>query len=294
MMHENEVATDADQVRRLVAAQFPEWAGLEVTAMPIGGTDHALYRIGDELVARLPRIEWALDQADSDRRWLPRLAPHLPVPIPVPIATGQPAEGFPWEWSVVPWLPGDNPTPANADLDGLAHDLAEFVVAMHAIDPTGGPLKTGTTRGVPLQDRDDLTRQAIDELGDRIDSKRITEAWGHALTAAPWTKDPVWIHGDLLAGNLLVTDRRLSAVIDFGGLGLGDPAPDLVPAWNLLDGDAREIFRKASGYDDDTWRRGWGWSLSTSLVALPYYWDTAPDIAAKSRQTIATLLSEKS
>jgi len=294
MMHKNEVKTDAEQVRRLVAQQFPEWAGLEVTPMPIGGTDHALYRIGDELVARLPRIDWALDQAESDRRWLPRLAPHLPVPIPVPVATGHPGEGFPWEWSVVPWLDGENPTAANTDLTALAEDLAAFISAMHAVDPTGGPLKTGTTRGVPLADRDELTRTAIAELGDRIDTERVTAAWDRALEATPWAADPVWIHGDLLAGNLLVEGGRLSAVIDFGGLGLGDPAPDLVPAWDLLDTESRAVFRKASGYDDDSWERGRGWSLSTALVALPYYWDTAPDIAARGRKTIAVLLDDES
>ncbi len=294
MIHDGEICTEVAQVRRLVARQFPDWAARPITALPSTGTDHALYRIGTDLLARLPRIDWAVGQVDTDRRWLPLLAPHLPLPVPVPVAVGCPGEGFPWPWTVVPWLAGDTPTPANLDLVEAAAELAGFVRALHAVDPVGGDVKTGTARGTPIAARDEITRAAIAELGDRVDGVRVTVAWEQARTAPPWTGAPVWVHGDLQAGNLLATRRRLSAVIDFGGLGLGDPAVDLLPAWNLFDERSRRRYRSALGYDRDTWQRGRGWALSTALIALPYYWDRNPAFAAQSRRTISTVLAAES
>jgi aminoglycoside phosphotransferase (APT) family kinase protein len=291
-MHKNEITTTPGQVRKLLAQQFPHWSGLPITQLPISGTDHTLFRLGTELVARMPRIDWAADQAESDSRWLPVLAPHLPLLIPVPVAVGEPGEGFPWRWTVVPWMTGEDPTRENTDLERAAVDLAQFVLAMRRIETVGGPVKTGMTRGVPLAARDALTREAIAELGDRIDTRRVTAAWDAALAADVWTEAPVWIHGDLQPGNLLVHERRLSAVIDFGGLGLGDPAADLQPAWNLFDARSRVTFRKALGCDDAMWLRGSGWALSTALVALPYYWDTVPAFVSGSQARIAEVISE--
>lgn len=291
-MHENEVTTDVEQVRRLVAAQFPQWAGLPVTAVPPSGTDHALYRIGDELVARLPRIDWALGQVETDRSWLPVLAPLLPLAVPAPVGLGAPGEGYPWAWSMVPWLPGENPSGDNVDLDDAATDLAGFLLTLQAIDTAGGPRKDGQDRGVPLANRDELTRTAIQELGSRVDSAKVTAVWEQALAADVWQGEPPWIHGDLLPGNLLVHDRRLSAVIDFGALGLGDPAADVVPAWTLFDRGSRRTFRKALGCDEDTWQRGRGWALSTALVSLPYYWHTAPHIVAENQRRIEAVIED--
>jgi aminoglycoside phosphotransferase (APT) family kinase protein len=291
-MHAGEIKIDAAQVRRLVARQFPQWAGQPVTPVPVSGTDHSLYRIGSDLVGRFPRMDWALDQVESDRRWLPLLAPHLPVPVPVPVAVGEPGEGFPWPWSVVPWLIGENPTADNVDLDLAAISLAAFIAAMHGVDTAGGPVKVGSTRGAPLAGRDRATRAAIEELGDRVDVPRVTEVWEQALSASAWTRPPVWIHGDLQGGNLLVHQRRLSAVIDFGGIGVGDPAVDLLPAWNIFGKRSRSIFREALSCDDDTWQRGRGWALSTALIALPYYWDTFPAIIAESHGKIAAVLDD--
>src|SRR6476620_5771113 len=160
MMHEDEVSTSADQVRRLLAAQFPQWAELPITPMPLAGTDHALYRLGDDLVARMPRIHWAVEQVETDSRWRPRLAPHLPLPVPVPVAVGEPGEGYPWPWLVVPWLPGETPYSndvQNVDPEALAVDLGRFVKALQAVDLGEGPVKTGTARGVPLAQRDEAT-----------------------------------------------------------------------------------------------------------------------------------------
>lgn len=291
-MHDHEVHSDADQVADLVHQQFPQWAGLAVTRLPEVGTDHTLHRLGDDLVARLPRIDWALDQTESDATWLPVLAPYLPLPIPVPVALGQPGEGYPWPWSVVPWLPGETPNGTNMDQEQAAVDLADFVTALHAVDTAGGPVSTGLARGVPLTARDESTRAAIAELGPRIDVRRVEDAWERALAAGAWTAPGVWIHGDLQAGNLLVQRRRLCAVIDFGGLGVGDPAPDLAPAWSLFDAPARETYRRELGYDDDTWERGRGWALTIALIALPYYWDTAPAMVARSQLTISAVLGD--
>ncbi len=292
MMHEGEVRVEIDQVRRLVAAQFPQWAGMPLRELPASGTDHALYRIGDDLLGRFPRIDWALGQSESDRTWLPVLAPHLPLPIPAPVATGEPAEGYPWAWSVVPWLPGQNPDGENLDLVSAVADLAEFLLALQSVDATGGPVKTGVDRGVHLAARDELTRRAIAELGDRVDTRAVTAVWDEALAAYEWGGPPLWLHGDLLPGNVLVEDRRLSAVIDFGALGVGDPAADVVPAWTILDRSTRRDFREALGCDEDTWQRGRGWALSTALVSLPYYWDTAPHIVAENERRIAAVLED--
>jgi aminoglycoside phosphotransferase (APT) family kinase protein len=193
---------------------------------------------------------------------------------------------------VVPWLPGENPSDENIDLEAAAIDLAAFLLALQAIDTEGGPVKSGLDRGVPLASRDELTRAAISELGDRVDTARVTSVWKEALAAYAWPGQPLWIHGDLLPGNVLVHARRLSAVIDFGALGLGDPAADVVPAWTLFDRQSRRVFREALGCDEDAWQRGRGWALSTALVSLPYYWDTAPHIVAENERRIAAVLED--
>jgi aminoglycoside phosphotransferase (APT) family kinase protein len=296
MMHEGEVATDVAQVRRLLKAQFPQWADLRVEALPPLGTDHWLYRLGDDLLVRLPRIDWAVDQVDRDRHWLPHVAPHLPVPVPSPVAVGEPGEGYPWPWTVVPWIPGETPRAEEADDIRhlrLAADLGGFVRALHAVEPAGGPVKSGFARGGPLAGRrDEQTMAAIAELGDRIDADRVTAVWERLRDVPAWDGPPVWIHGDLQSGNLIVGDGRLAGVIDFGGLGRGDPAVDLMPGWNLFGVRARQAFREACGYDEDTWLRGMGWALSTGLIGLPYYWNTVPAFVAESQRKIAAVLAD--
>jgi aminoglycoside phosphotransferase (APT) family kinase protein len=292
-MHEGEVTTDVDQVRRLVAHQFPQWADLPVSPVAESGTDHALYRLGDDLVARLPIIDWAVDQSGSDQRWLPFLAPRLPLTIPVPLAVGQPGGGFPWPWSVVPWIAGETPNGHNLDLGSAAPVLAEFVQALHGIDPAGAPVKSGTQRGVPLANLDSGIRSLVEELREEIDVAAVTRAWEEAVAAPPWDGPLVWLHGDLQPGNVIVQGRRLAAVIDFGGLGLGDPAPDLAPAWNMFDHRTRTIFRETVGYDDATWARGKGWVLAPALQGLRYYRSSRPDLVAAARERIDAVLSDQ-
>jgi aminoglycoside phosphotransferase (APT) family kinase protein len=273
-----EIAIGVAQVRRLVADQFPQWAGLPVVAQPLGGTDNALFRLGDDLVARLPRAPWAVDQVHTDATWLRRLAPYLPVPVPVPVAVGEPGAGYPWPWTVVAWLPGRNPQ-RGMDLVGVAVDLAGFVTAMVAADPLDGPVKEGISRGVPLAARDELTRRSIAALAGRVEQRAATAAWDEAMGVDEWPGPPVWIHGDLLAGNLLVQGGRLGAVIDFGALGRGDPAIELLPCWSLFDARARAAYLEALGFDEATWVRGWAWPLSISLYALADLWDTLSERA---------------
>lgn len=291
-MHENEIEVDAALARELVRDQFPGWADLPVTRVTEFGTDHALYRLGDELLARLPIIDWAVDQVASDERWMPVLGPHLPLAIPQPVAVGTPGHGYPYPWLVVGWLPGRTPTSEMLAQDGAAEDLAGFVRALHAVDTIGGPVKSGTMRGVPLAARDAITREAITEAGDRIDGAAALDVWQGALAAEPWPGPPVWIHGDLLSGNLLALDGRLTAVIDFGGLGIGDPAADVAPAWSVFAARGRERYRSALGYDAETWCRGRGWALTTAVVGLDYYWETVPAFSRRSLRTIDEVLGD--
>jgi aminoglycoside phosphotransferase (APT) family kinase protein len=292
-MHADEVSVDVDLVRRLLAAQHPDLAGRPLRRVPSAGTDNALFRLGNDLVVRLPRIHWAVDDVAKEQRWLPRLAPELPLAIPKPVAAGHPGEGYPWPWSVQRWLDGEDATAARiADLRATAVELARFVTTLHRIEASDGPRPGPTGRGVPLAVRDGATRAAIRALGERVDADAVTAAWDTALAAAEWDGDPVWVHGDLTPGNLLVVDGRLSAVLDFGAAAVGDPAVDLLPAWNLFTGNARAAYRAALGVDDATWARGRGWALSVALIALPYYLHTNPAITASSWSVVDRVLAD--
>ncbi len=256
-LHADEVDVSKSLVRTLVDRQFPEWSDLPLEPVSAFGTDHRLFRLGEELLVRMPVYADSADQARSDAAWLPRLAPHLPVEVPVPVAVGAPGDDYPFPWAVVPWLPGETVAESHVDPDRLAEELAGFVAALRAVDAKGGPAKTGRTRGVPL-DPAWAVEEQIDGLGPLVDSTRAKRVWRSALEAGPWDGDPVWIHGDLLEGNLLVHQGRLSAVIDFGALGVADPAPDVAPAWTLFDGSSRRRYRELLAVDDATWARALG------------------------------------
>ncbi len=289
-MHADEVDTDVSLVRRLLAAQFPQWADLPIDPGPSAGTDNAIYRLGEDMAVRLPRIHWAIGQVEKEHLWLPKLAQHLPLAIPVPLGKGSPAEGYPWHWSVYPWLKGEHATIDRiGDLREAATELSHFVAALQGIDPAGGP-RAG--RGVPLAMRDVSTREAIEALRGMIDVDAATAAWEAALGAPVWQGSPVWVHGDLLPGNLLVEQGRLSAVIDFGGFGVGDPACDLMIAWGLFSGESRDVFRAALGVDDTTWARGRGHALSWALIFIPYYLETNPVGVGAARRTIDEVLAD--
>jgi aminoglycoside phosphotransferase (APT) family kinase protein len=262
---------DADLVHRLIAGgrgRIPQWAELPVQPVVPGGHDHRTFRLGDELSVRLPSGDWYALQVAKEQRWLPVLAPRLPLEIPVPVARGVPGEGYPYEWSVYRWLHGE---PATAETIGdpveLAVTLARFLRALATAPAGGGPLPGPHNfhRGGPVRFYENETLAALDALGSRVPRERCLEIWERAV-ASEWEGPPVWFHGDVAEGNLLLRDGRLAAVIDFGTSGIGDPACDVVIAWTLLRGAARAAFRSALGVDGATWARGAGWALWKALI----------------------------
>jgi aminoglycoside phosphotransferase (APT) family kinase protein len=285
---------DVPLVRSLIASQFPRWADLPVSPVEVSGVDNRTFRLGDEMSVRLPSAEGYAAQVDKEQRWLPVLAPHLPLPIPVPLAQGRPGAGYPYSWSVYRWLAGDIASSARIDdLVGFATALADFLTALLQVDATGGPStgKHNFFRGGPLQTYDAETRRSIRTLDGHIPVDQATAVWEAAL-AATWHGQPVWFHGDVSSGNLLVRDGRLSAVIDFGTSGVGDPACDLVIAWTFFSGSSREAFRDAIAAEPATWARARGWALWKALITLVEHLDSQPREAATARRVIADVLAD--
>jgi aminoglycoside phosphotransferase (APT) family kinase protein len=273
-MFPDELDIDAGLVRRLVEEQFPEWADLALERVEPAGTDNAIFRLGPTLAVRLPRRERTNSTLVKERHWLANLAPRLPLEIPVPVANGQPTPEYPLDWYVYGWLPGAPATERPiADMRQAAVDLAGFVKELERLDATAGPRPGAHNffRGEPVANRDVATREAIAKLRRALDAKAVLAAWESALDAPEWSGDPVWIHGDLDARNLLVDDGRLSGVIDWGCLGVGDPACDVMVAWKMLSGESRDVFRAELAVDEATWERARGWALSQAVAALAYY-----------------------
>lgn len=284
---------DPALVKRLLGSQFPEWADLPLTRLLPAGSDNVIYRLGDDMSVRLPRGEWAAGHAAKEHYWLPRLAPHLPVPVPVTLGIGNPAFGYPWDWSVSRWLPGNAATVEGlADPSQTANELAGFLTALqHALPvESAAPNPHDEATGMSLARRDHATRVAIAAVQDTFDTAALTAVWDAALRAPAWDRAPVWFHGDFHVGNLLVSDGQLSAVIDFAGLRAGDPACDLVIAWNLLSPKTRPVFRAALQVDDATWTRAQGWALTTGLNAYTAYAATDPLVAIRTHRQISEVL----
>ena len=293
-MHEGQVDTDPALVRELLDEQFPRWSRLPLRRVASHGTDHDVYRLGDELAVRMPIVAWAQAQAEVEARWLPRIAPALPLRVPEPKGLGRPSHGYPFVWSVVAWLPGQSADRADVDMMRAASDLAAFVRALRGFSVDGAHARRERARGSPLAELDAAVRDAVERLGDRLEPeaprRSLLRVWDEAVEADAHEGPEVWVHGDLLPGNLLVADGLLTAVIDFGGLNVGDPACDLQPAWALLDRMGRRRFREELGADAAAWSRGRGWSLAQAVMALPYYWDTNPGMVRQARRSLAALL----
>jgi aminoglycoside phosphotransferase (APT) family kinase protein len=293
-MHADELDTDSSLVSRLLAAQFPQWADLPIEPVEPRGTDNALYRLGTEMVVRLPRRERTVGTLEKERAWLPRLAPFVTLAVPTPLAEGKPAEDYAWTWSVYSWLDGSNATADRlSDLRQVGAELARFMTALQRIDTTGGPGpgEHNFFRGEALGKRDAAVRASIAALHAEIDVGSVTTVWETALRAPRWNGPPVWIHGDLDSRNLLAVEGRLSAVIDWGSLGVGDPACDVMVAWKVLSPDSRDTFRAALSIDDATWARSRGWALSQALGALSYYTlETNPVLVRESRRWLDEVL----
>jgi aminoglycoside phosphotransferase (APT) family kinase protein len=285
-------------VRSLVETQFPRWAGLAVAPAPAQGVDNATYRLGPDMSVRLPRFARWAGQVAREQEWLPELAPRLPFPVPVPLAEGRPGAGYPFPWSVYRWLPGEAVDPDR--VDGLAVDLAAFFAALHGADATGGPPPQWSNgfRGVPMTDeRDSAIAPArlaprLEALNGLVDLGEVAAVWETARAVAPWEGPPVWIHGDPAPANLLAGHGRLSAVIDFGTLAVGDPACDLIAAWSVLSADGRAEFRETLGVDDATWARGRGWGLTAVLPSRAELTDPDPARVAAARRRLDELVAD--
>jgi aminoglycoside phosphotransferase (APT) family kinase protein len=293
-MHTTKVEINRALVRRLIDSQFPQWATLPITPVAISGWDNRTFHLGAEMTVRLPSAAHYAAQVTKEQIWLPKLAPHLPLPIPEPLALGEPAVGYPWPWSIYCWIDGAPATTENCtDLCAFATTLAHFLNRLQRIDPAGGPAagEQNFFRGGDLAVYDAETRRALVDLQDAIDVKTATAVWEVAL-ASHWQAAPVWVHGDVAASNLLVKDGRLCAVIDFGTCGVGDPACDLVIAWTFLAGASRAAFRAALPLDAATWARGRGWALWKALILLAGHTQTSAFEAARAQRTLEAVLAE--
>jgi aminoglycoside phosphotransferase (APT) family kinase protein len=288
-MHDDEIETDTGLVRRLLVSQYPRWADLPIERIRSAGTDNAMYRLGEDLAVRLPRIRWAVENVAKEWRWLPVLAPHLPLAVPLPVAKGDPEAIFPYPWSIVRWLPGETATLDRLD-DPIqaALDLAAFVRALQTIDPTGGSTHH---RGFPVRLQEQGVQTGVAGLRGELDGDAVLEAWSRVIGAPDYDGTARWFHGDLAYLNLLAEHGKLTAVIDWGTCGVGDPAIETIIAWSLFPPDARQAYRDALGFDDATWERGKGWVL-TGVFGIPYYRDTNPVLVADKITAIEAVLAD--
>lgn len=283
-----------DQVRNLVDDQFPEYADLPITNVELSGWDNRTFRLGDSLSIRIPSADWYVAQVAKEQRWLPLLAPHVPLPIPVPVAIGEPTAIVPWRWSINRWLHGDPLASSTVhDQVQLATDLAGFLNALYALDTRDGPPagEHSFYRGSPLIAYDAQARETIAELSDEVDSASAVAIWELAI-ATQWTGKPVWFHGDVAVGNLLIESDRLAAVIDFGTSAVGDPACDTVFAWTYLSGTARQTFADSLNVSPDCWIRGRGWALWKCLITLHQIRETDPAGAEEQRRILDQIVSD--
>lgn len=296
-MHDDEILTDADLARRLLAEQCPEWAGLPLRQVTHHGTDHDVYRVGDDLSLRLPRTAWAAAQAEKEARLVPLLAPHVTLRLPVVHALGRPTSFYPYGWSVQSWLPGHDLVGRDlADDVALAADLAAFVLSLRTVGTDAASPLPPTARGGDLALHDDAVADRIAELGERVDGAALRRAWQESRAAAP-AASRCWTHGDLLPGNLLAVDGRLTGVIDLGSLNATDPALDLTPCWYLLGGTGSAASRRyldLLGATPEHVLRARGWAQLQALNALPYYWDTNPGMVHLAATALTHITAEAS
>jgi aminoglycoside phosphotransferase (APT) family kinase protein len=287
-MHDHEVDVNDALVRRLLAAQMPHLADRQISMVEPWGTDNGIWRLGDDLVVRLPRIGWAEGQVTHDATWLPRLAPYLPVAVPAPVAIGEPADGYPYRWAVHRWIPGDGAAPGTiGDSIAFAGALAHFVRELQRVPTDGAPAARNRAR--PLRDYDEPTRRAIDRASHLIDAAAATAVWDEALDATPHDGPPVWVHADL-EGNCLVRDGRLCGIVDWGSACAGDPAVDVQVVWSpLFTEESRSAFVEALDVDDATIARSRGAAINQACAALPYYLHTYPLIVERSRHKLTEL-----
>jgi aminoglycoside phosphotransferase (APT) family kinase protein len=288
-MHDEEIDIDAALVGRLLATQFPQFADLRISEFRSTGTVNAIYRLGDHLCVRLPLVQAWTRALDREWRWLPSLAPRLSLQVPEPVAMGKPASEYPFSWAIYRWIDGRPYADELIDDERrAAEDLARFVISLREIDRVAEAPRTGRK---PLRELDAVTRPAIEQARGDIDSDAAIAAWERALQAPAWDGTPVWIHTDLLRPNLLVRDGRIGAVIDFGGVGVGDPAADVIAAWSVFGHRGRAAFRRALEVDDGTWNRARGYALHQAAMIIPYYAVTNPGFVTLAQRTVSEVVS---
>jgi len=289
-MHDGELAIDTALVQRLVSEQFPRFGQVPVEPVASIGTMNAIYRLGDAWCVRLPRLPKWSGALHREWRWLTRFGSGLPLAVPEPVVKGRPTAWYPCSWAIYRWIDG---APYHeglvADERDAALRLARFVAALRQRDMPRWAPRAG--RG-PLVTLDAATRTALQSSAGVIDVKGATRAWREALLAPPWDGRPTWIHADLLPTNLLVSQRRLAAVLDFGAVGIGDPAADLIPAWTVFGQQGRAAFRAALNPAPGTWDRARGLALHQAALIIPYYRHTNPAFAAAAQATIAAVLAD--
>ena len=287
-MHEQEITVDDALVRRLLVAQMPQFADLALTIVEPWGTDNAIWRLGDDLVVRLPRIHWAAGQIEREALWLPRLAPYLPVAVPDPVAVGEPTDEYPYPWAVHRWIAGEGAALERIDdPTAFARDLAEVIRKLQTVPTAGAPPAGNRARA--LRDYDAATREAIDRASHLIDAPAALGVWESALAARPHDGPPVWVQGDL-EGNCLVRDGRLCGIVDWGSACVGDPAVDVQVVWSPLFTEAsRAAFLDALTIDDATLARSRGAAINQACAALSYYLDSYPLIVERSWHKLAAL-----
>ena len=284
---------DIALVRRLIDHQFPQWRRLSICRIEPGGWDNRTFRLGADLTVRLPSQAAYAAQVAKEQQWLPQLAAHLPVAIPMPVAEGLPTDEYPWHWSVYRWIDGKNAQVGwISDHQVFAADLAYFLTALQRTDATGGPPPGPHNfyRGGDIAVYDGETRQAIQNIDGWIDTASATAVWEAALQRT-WDDAPVWVHGDIHPTNLLVRGGHLKAVIDFGCLAIGDPACDLAIAWTFFSGPSRELFRRHFAVDEGTWARAQGWAMWKALIMLD---KSAADVSKReeARRVIYEVIAE--
>jgi aminoglycoside phosphotransferase (APT) family kinase protein len=287
------IEIDVDLVSKLINSQFPEWSTLDVKPVKKSGNDNRTFHLGNSMSVRLPSEEAYVSQVEKEQKWLPILAKRLSTPISEPLAKGFPSGDYPYPWSVNKWLDGETLTLENIDnVNQFANDLGRFLVDLQSIDTTGGPLagEHNFYRGGDLVVYDEECRDAINHI-NKFNKHLLKEIWELAL-ASKWDNEPVWVHGDIAPGNILIKNGNLFAVIDFGILGVGDPSCDAAMSWTFFDESSRKVFKTALDFDGETWNRARGWALWKALITYNYYEHSNKAMADESFNTIKTILEE--
>ncbi|MDP4550110.1 aminoglycoside phosphotransferase family protein [Alkalihalobacillus macyae] len=284
---------NTDLVRRLINEQFPKLSGLDITPVKNGGNDNRTFHLGDDMSVRLPSSEHYAPQVEKEQAWLPKLAREISLPISTPIAKGYPNHEYPFPWSINKWLEGETVTRNNIrDVNQCARDLGAFLIELQSVDASGGPIagKHNFYRGGDLAIYNQESRGAIDANKDILDTSILEDVWNLALSSK-FSGKAVWVHGDMAPGNILTLDGKLSAVIDFGIIGVGDPSCDYVMAWTFFDDESRKVFKRTLNPDEETWNRARGWALWKALITYSWNRKSNKKVSAEA-YNIITIIQE--